>query len=60
MENNKKRIEQLESVKFKMEQDMRRINLTGGIMGPNDPLNRNYRNVIAELRTLKNNSNKEV
>lgn len=57
MENdNKRRIEHLENLKFKMEQDMRRISLTGSLLGPNDPLNRNYRTIVSELGTLKNDS----
>lgn len=56
--SNEQRIKELEAVKMRIENDLRKVNSMGGHIGPNEPLTRNYKNTLRELHELKKGESK--
>lgn len=50
--DNNEEMQRLQNLKFRLESDMRRISMIGGIPGPNDPIVRNYKNVVSEIQKI--------
>lgn len=46
-----KRINELKGAILRMESDMRKVKATGGHIGPNEPLAKNYMNAVRELNS---------
>lgn len=58
MVDNNKRIQELQGLKQRLETDLSRVRFMGGELDRNAPLQRNYKNVVSELNSLKKDGDK--
>ena len=53
MNEQEQKLRELEAYKNRLQSDLTRANMSGGVLDRNAPLRRNYNNVVQEINKIK-------